>query len=183
MMSSMRSRIVAAEKARGIDYGEGRPGIDNWNGRFAFVLTLQGNDQQDIGLRVFRPSPSDPEPHPVNFPIAATWRMRLWGIGRWRWRRNDETPAFYYWLRDHWESGLVLAGCTLPPVPEVQELRSIGLGYLLEQMRFHTLRCRENHEKRLKGYGTFAPEERAVVALSPEERAGHYRKECGLTTD
>jgi len=160
--------------------GEGRVGIDDWNGRLEFVLTLQNSDRQDVRVKIFRDG-SELTPEPSNaLPITANSRMRLWVMGRDRWRKDDGVAALYYWLRDCWESELRVAGYTLAIIPEVQQLRSDGLAYLLERMRFQTNECWKNHEFRLKGYGTFEPWERDLTDLPPEQRAEQYRKECGL---
>jgi hypothetical protein len=184
---SLGSRILAAEKVRGIapPHGNGnncnsRVGIDDWNGRLEFVLTLQNNDRQDVTVRIFR-SGSEPTPEPWNaLPISANSRMRFWARGRDRWRHDDAIPALYYWLTDCWESELRAAGYTFAIIPEIQHLRAEGLAYLLERMRFRTHECWKNHELRLGGFGMFEPWEHDVANLPPEERAEAYRKECGL---
>lgn len=166
-MTNLGSRILAAEKVRGFAPPNGnsnncdrRVGIDDWNGRLEFVLTLQNNDRQDVKVRIFR-GDSEPAPEPWNaLPISANSRMRLWVRGqRSRWRQDDAIPALYCWLRDCWESELIAAGYTLALIPEIQHLRNEGLAFLLEEMRFRTHECWKNHELRLEGWGTFGPGE------------------------
>lgn len=131
-MRSLGSRILAAEKDRGIappngnsNNCDGRVGIDDWDGRLEFVLTLQNNDRQDVEVRIFR-GDSEQVPEPWNaLPISANSRMRLWVRGRRdKWREDDAIPALYYWLRDCWESELRMAGYTLAIIPEIQQLRA-----------------------------------------------------------
>jgi hypothetical protein len=161
-----------------------RCGVDSWGTteRICFVNYVRDGVFRTTGY--WEHERSEPSPF-ISKVRAATRRMRLYEAGVFfgeEDKRNLEKILFLG-LRQ-WDEQLVAHGFTLGMIGEVVELWNRALDGHRKDRQFETDRAYGNHLSRLEGYGCFTSDGDSLYAgLSPRERSGLYRIECGIAHD